>query len=101
MGHAASDADWIMEGDDRYVFEFEMSASDNVYVLVTGYESDVWTSDDPFASPIYQYTPRDNWGAGSDPYTGYLLPESSCNDAFCSECGDSSVRARWRITKAE
>jgi hypothetical protein len=101
MGHAASDADWIMEGDDRYVFEFEMSASDNVYVLVTGYESDVWTSDDPFASPIYQYTPRDNWGAGSDPYTGYLLPESGCNDAFCSECGDSSVRARWRITKAE
>ncbi|MBN1180346.1 MAG: thrombospondin type 3 repeat-containing protein [Anaerolineae bacterium] len=99
MGHASSDEDWRMEGDDRYAFEFEMPAGENVYVLVTGYESDVWTSDDPFASPIYQYASRDGWGARDDPYTGYLLAESSCNDAFCSECGDQSVSARWRITR--
>jgi hypothetical protein len=101
MGHASSDADWVMEGDSRYTFEFEMPASDNVYVVITGYESDVWTSDDAFSSPIYQYTSRDNWGARDDLYTGYLVAERSCNDAFCSECGDRSVWARWRITIVE
>jgi len=99
MGHASSDADWIMEGNGRYTFEFEMPANDNVYVKITGYELDVWTSDDPFASPFYRYTYQDNWGARADPYTGNLVATSGCNDALCSECGNQSVWARWRISR--
>jgi hypothetical protein len=101
MGHASSDEDWVMEGDARYTFEFEMPAAENVYVLVTATELDVWTSDDQFASPIYQYAPRDNWGARSDPYEGWLAAERDCNDAFCTVCREGNVWARWRITRVE
>ncbi|MFN2271884.1 MAG: thrombospondin type 3 repeat-containing protein [Anaerolineae bacterium] len=101
MYEASSEEDYIMEGDDRYVFEFEMPAAENVYVKVMATELDFWTSDDHFASPFYRYAPRDNWGASSDPYTGLLAEDGGCNDALCSECGDSSVWARWRITKVE
>jgi len=96
---SSPDADWIMAGDERYVFEFEMPAAQNVYVLATGTEVDFWTSDDAFASPVYQYTPRDNWGARSDPYNARLVAEESCNDALCSECFESSVWTRFRITR--
>jgi hypothetical protein len=99
MGHASADEDWVMEGDERYTFEFDMPAAQNVYVMVTGFESDFWTSNDPFASPLFQYPPRDSWGASSEPYTGYLVAESDCNDAACSECHEQAVRVRWRITR--
>jgi hypothetical protein len=93
--------DYIMEGDDRYTFEFDMPAAENVYVRVTATELDFWTSDDQFASPLYQYYPRDNWGARPDYYSGSLAAEESCGDAFCSACGSNSVWARWRITIVE
>lgn len=93
--------DWRMEGDERYTFEFEMPAAENVYVLVTATEIDFWTSDDRFASPLYQYAPRDNWGASSDPHSGSLAAERECNDAFCFTCREDNVWARWRITKVE
>jgi len=95
------DEDWTMEGDERFTFEFEMPASENVYVMATATEVDFWTSDDQFSSPLYAYTSRDNWGARSDHYTGNLNPERSCNDALCSECREGNVYARWRITKVE
>jgi hypothetical protein len=95
------DEDWVMEGDERYTFEFEMPAAENVYVLVTAIEVDVWTDDDSFASPIYQYTPRDNWGVRDDPHSGSLASEGGCGDWFCSECREGNVWARWRITKVE
>jgi hypothetical protein len=59
----------------------------------------VWTSDDPFASPLYAYFPRDGWGAGAEPHTGYLEAESGCNDALCIECRENNVWVRWRITR--
>jgi len=93
--------DYIMEGDERYIFEFEMPAAENVYVKVTATELDFWTSDDQFASPLYQYPSRDNWGARSDPYNGSLAAERSCNDALCTTCREGNVWARWRITKVE
>jgi hypothetical protein len=93
--------DYIMEGDARYTFEFDMPAAENVYVKVHATELDFWTSDDQFASPMYQYAPRDNWGARSDPYSGNLAAEDGCNDALCSTCREGNVWARWRITKVE
>jgi hypothetical protein len=94
--------DFIMEGDERYTFDFEMPAAENVYVKVTATELDFWTSDDQFASPLYRYAPRDNWGARSDPYSGVLAAERSCNDGvFCFSCREENVYARWRITKVE
>ena len=36
----SSTEDWSMEGNDRYIFEFVMPASDNLYVLVTGEEQE-------------------------------------------------------------
>jgi len=88
-----------MEGDARYTVEFEMPAAQNVYVLATATELDFWTSDDHFTFPIYQYAPRDSWGARSDPYTGSLEAERDCNDALCFTCRENSVWARWRITR--
>ena len=99
MGHDSPDEDWIMEGDERYAFEVEMSAVQNLYVRVTGYEIDVWTSDDPLASPLFQYPPRENWGARSDPYRSAVEETSGCNDAFCFRCQPGEVFARWRITR--
>jgi hypothetical protein len=99
MGHDSPDSAWVMEGDGRYTFEFDMPATETLYVQVTGYESDVWTSDDPFASPLYAYFPRDGWGAGAEPHTGYLEAESGCNDALCIECRENNVWVRWRITR--
>jgi hypothetical protein len=93
--------DYIMEGDARYTFEFDMPAAENVYVKVHATELDFWTSDDQFASPMYRYAPRDNWGARSDPYSGDLAAEDGCNDALCSTCREGNVWARWRITKVE
>jgi hypothetical protein len=93
--------DWRMEGDERYTFEFEMPAAENVYVKVTATELDFWTSDDRFTSPLYQYASRDNWGARDDPHSGSLEAERSCNDAFCFRCREDNVWARWRITKVE
>lgn len=101
MGQASPDADWVMEGDGRYAFDIEMPASQDLYIVVTGTESDMWTSDDQFTSPLYFYTQRDNWGARADAYTGYLEACSGCNDAFCTECSGNSVEARWRITRVE
>jgi hypothetical protein len=93
--------DYIMEGDERYIFEFDMSAMENVYVKVTATELDFWTSDDHFASPLYQYASRENWGARDDPYSGSLAAERSCNDALCTTCREGNVWVRWRITKSE
>jgi hypothetical protein len=90
-----------MEGDERYTYEFDMPASENVYVKVHATELDFWTSDDQFASPLYTYYARDNWGVRSDPYDGSLAPERSCNDAACIDCREGNVWARWRITKVE
>ncbi|MFP4343384.1 MAG: thrombospondin type 3 repeat-containing protein [Anaerolineales bacterium] len=101
MGHDSPDSAWVMEGDGRYTFEFDMPAAENLYVKVTGYESDVWTSDDPFASPLYPYFPRDGWGAGAGTHTGYLEAESGCNDALCTECRENNVWVSWRITMAQ
>ncbi|GEM_PF-408470 len=102
MGHASSDADWVMEGDGRYAFEFDVPATQNLYVMVTATELDVWTSDDPFASPVYPYSQRDNWGASTDAYTGFLEATSDCNDALCGKCiVGVGVWARWRITRIE
>jgi hypothetical protein len=106
-GHSACEyeesapEDFVMEGDERYAFEFDMPASENVYVKVHATELDFWTSDDQFASPLFIYYPRDNWGAREDPYTGSAPSQGGCNDAFCSDCREDSVWARWRITKAE
>ena len=93
--------DYHMEGDERYIFEFDMLASENVYVRVHATELDFWTSDDSFVSPLYTYYPRDNWGARSDPYSGSLASEGGCNDAFCFECREGNVWAQWRITKVD
>ena len=95
------DEDWRMEGDERYTFEFEMPAMENVYVRLGATELDVWTSDDHFSSPLYQYTSRDSWGARSDPYSGDLAANRSCNDAACSTCREGNVWARWRITRVD
>jgi hypothetical protein len=100
-GHASSDEDWIMEGDPRYTFDFEMPAAQNLYVMVTGTELDVWTDDDAFSTPLYEYYPRDNWGAREDSYRNSLEAESSCGDAFCQECREGNVWARWRISRVE
>jgi hypothetical protein len=101
MYEASSEEDYIMEGDERYTFEFDMPAAENVYVQVMATELDFWTSDDQFASPLYRYAPRDNWGASGDPYTGSLSAERDCNDALCSTCREGNVWARWRITKVD
>jgi hypothetical protein len=90
-----------MEGDERYSYEFDMPASENVYVKVHATELDFWTSDDQFASPLHTYYARDNWGVRPEHYGTDILAERSCNDAFCSDCQDSSVWAQWRITKVE
>jgi hypothetical protein len=106
-GHSACEYEesppeaFIMEGDERYTYEFDMPASENVYVKVHATELDFWTSDDQFASPLYTYYARDNWGVRSDPYDGSLAPERSCNDAACIDCREGNVWARWRITKVE
>jgi hypothetical protein len=100
-GHASSDEDWIMEGDPRYTFDFEMPAAQNLYVMVTGTELDVWTDDDAFSTPLYEYYPRDNWGAREDSYRNSLEAEESCGDAFCQVCREGNVWARWRISRVE
>jgi hypothetical protein len=97
----SSAEDYIMEGDERYVFEFDMPASENVYVRVHATELDFWTSDDQFVSPLYRYASRENWGARADPYEGSLAAESDCNDALCTTCREGNVWARWRITKVD
>lgn len=93
------DEDWVMEGDERYTFEFDMPAADRLFVEATATELDVWTSDDPFATDLYSYTARDNWGARPEEYWEGMHATRSCNDAFCFECREGNVSARWRITR--
>jgi hypothetical protein len=106
-GHSACEyeesapEDFVMEGDERYTFEFDMPASENLYVVLHATELDFWTSDDSFYSPYYTYYPRDNWGAREEAYTGSAPPSEECNDAFCSDCRGDSVWGRWRITIVE
>jgi len=99
-GDTDPDEDWIMEGDLRYTFEFEMEVSENLYVMVTGYEKDGPTSDDSLGRVFVEYDQYQEWGASPDAHEGEHGSETPCDDWFCSPC-PRGLWAQWRITKVE
>ena len=94
----SSTEDWSMEGNDRYVFEFVMPASDNLYVLVTGEEQDGPTMPDSLGYAQGEYIREMNYGASESAYSVSYGRETICDDAFCTTCLEG-LTARWRITR--
>jgi len=92
------DPDWSMEGDARYIFEFEMPASDAVHVLVTGEEQDGPTHPDSLGSARGTYNRAMNYGADGGTYTVSHGSETPCDDPFCRPC-PHGLSAQWRITR--
>lgn len=97
---ASPDEDWSAAGDPRFTFEFEMPATEALYVMATGTEHDVWTDDDPFATPVVAYSAGDGWGARSEPYEVTLEVRRACDDALCADCHDNNGGSvTWRISR--
>jgi hypothetical protein len=102
---ASPPEDWRMEGDPHYTFEFEMPASDHLYVMVTGEEQDSLSMDDSLGDVFVEYAPDANWGAGSgvpanQDHAGSHGERTFCDEATCDECPDG-LSARWRIYRVE
>lgn len=91
------DEDWSMAGNDRYTFEFEMPASDNLYVMVTGDEQDGPTNPDSLGVAQGEYMREMNYGADNT-YDVSHGRETPCDDAFCIPCHEG-LTAWWRITR--
>jgi len=92
------DEDWYMEGNDRYTFEFEMPADEQLFVMVTGYEKDNATNNDSLGYVLRSYGMDTNWGDNPDTYSGDYGEECICDDPWCSEC-PVGLTAWWRITR--
>ena len=91
--------DWHMEGDERYTFEFEMPASDSLFVMTGGKEIDHLSNDDTLGYISHSYDRYNNWGGSSDSYRDSSGEEAViCDDTFCTRCPDGFV-ASWRITR--
>jgi len=90
--------DWYMEGDDRYTFEFDMPADQNLYIKATGYEKDIFTINDSLGYVLQSYSMAENWGAREDTYSGNYGETCICDDAACIPC-HQGLSAWWRITR--
>lgn len=95
--------DWIAEGDPSYTFDFEVPATENVYVMATAAELDVTTDDDPFATLLSEYLPAAEWGARATPWESDLLATRPCDDgSLCNECYEGvGGTVGWRITRVD
>ena len=87
-----------MEGNNRYTFEFEMPATENLYVMVTGKEHDHLNNDDTLGNVSGEYTLYNLWGARAEAYEASYGRETPCDDTFCTPCSQG-LWGSWRITK--
>jgi hypothetical protein len=94
--NASPDEDWMMEGDERYTFEFEMPADQRLYVMVTGEERDHTNLNDSLGVVRAEYVREMDYGVGFQ--SGQYGEETICDDTFCIPC-PRGLWATWRITR--
>lgn len=97
-GHPSPIEAWSLEGNERYTFEFEMPAGENLYVRAVGEEQDRFSDNDSMGEVFQEYRPAANWGARSEPYAAFAGRESPCDDPLCVPCS-RGLWASWRITR--
>jgi hypothetical protein len=90
------DEDWMMDGDERYTFEFEMPAHERLFVMVTGEEHDYLNNPDSLGVVRAEYVREMNYGEGYQ--SGVYGERTTCDDTFCSTC-PQGLWANWRIIR--
>jgi hypothetical protein len=95
---ASADEDWVMAGDDRYTYEFEMPANHELVVMVTGYEQDHANNNDSLGYVNVAHNQSEGWGAQGEAHNASYGRETICDDTFCSPCPDG-LWASWLITR--
>jgi hypothetical protein len=93
-----NDEDWILEGNERYTFEFVVPTDQDLLIWAEGEEQDSLSLDDSMGDVKVAYGRDANWGARPDAYSGSYDRAVDCDEAGCYGC-PSGLRARWRITR--
>jgi hypothetical protein len=93
-----NDEDWILEGNGRYIFEFDVPTDQNLLVRAEGVEQDSLSLDDSMGDVRGSYGRDVNWGASPEPYHGLYDHGVDCDEGGCSGC-PVGLSARWRITR--
>jgi hypothetical protein len=89
---------YSLEGQERYTFEFEMPADENLYLILSGYEQD-GNSNDSMGHIVVEYGPSANYGARPE---DYHARSSGLGTTECDVWMSSSYfgfEAWWRITR--
>ncbi len=94
--------EWVAADDPRYAFEFEVPATEALYVMATGTEDDVWTDDDPFASPEVRVRAGRGLGCADGSVGGDAGGLGSVRRRHCDDCYEGiGGTVTWRITRVE
>jgi hypothetical protein len=93
-----NDEDWILEGNERYTFEFDMPADQDLLIWAEGEEQDSLSLDDSMGDVKVAYGRDVNWGARPDEYYGRYDRAVDCDETNCIGC-PGGLSARWRITR--
>lgn len=92
------DEDWRMEGNERYIFEFEMPADEDLFIMVTGAEQDTISNNDSLGYVLHSYGSDESWGDREATYSDDYGERCICDDTFCIPCSNG-LTAWWRITR--
>jgi hypothetical protein len=91
---------WSLEGQERYTFEFEMLADDNLYIMIAGYEHDT-TRSQSMGRIEREYGPAANYGHSDGAYDDWSSGPGTVECEQAEPIGPEyfGFQAWWRITR--
>jgi len=92
--------DWVLAGNPRFTFDFDIPADHTLVIKADGYEDDPGLAADDYAGRVYVEYPREmNYGESSETYHYASTGWHDCPDGTPLGWDENNFHIYWRIDR--